>query len=66
MYVVDGIWGSWLDWSSCSVSCDNGTQVRLRECDNPNPAHGGANCTGINQEDTWCYLRSCAGMSYSS
>lgn len=32
----------------CSKSCNNGTRVRIRECHNPPPAHGGENCTRIN------------------
>ncbi len=36
--------GGWSGWSSCSTSCDNGTQTRI--CNNPAPANGGTNCAG--------------------
>ena len=41
---VEGSWGSWTDWSSCSGSCTEGTQKRTRQCDDPRPLYGGAEC----------------------
>ena len=43
---IDGNWGLWSGWSSCSVSCGGGVQRRERLCNNPEPEHGGAECTG--------------------
>ncbi|XP_056004192.1 A disintegrin and metalloproteinase with thrombospondin motifs adt-1-like [Ostrea edulis] len=43
---VDGNWGIWGPWASCSKSCGGGKQHRERKCDDPTPAHGGTNCTG--------------------
>lgn len=37
---VDGQWGA--TWSECSAPCGGGTQTR--ECNNPAPAYGGADC----------------------
>ncbi|XP_046546208.1 uncharacterized protein LOC124256280 [Haliotis rubra] len=43
---VDGGFQSWTLWSACSVTCENGTQTRSRDCNNPTPQFGGANCSG--------------------
>ena len=43
---IDGNWGLWSGWSSCSVSCGGGVQRRERLCNNPEPEHGGAECRG--------------------
>jgi len=42
---IDGNWGTWEPWGSCSVTCANGTETRTRLCDDPKPMFGGANCT---------------------
>ncbi|XP_052278788.1 SCO-spondin-like isoform X3 [Dreissena polymorpha] len=41
---VDGKWTDWSVWSTCSVSCENGTQSRNRNCTNPPQAYGGKDC----------------------
>ncbi|XP_035685697.1 SCO-spondin-like [Branchiostoma floridae] len=51
---VDGGWSDWSPWSSCSVTCGNGTETRDRSCTNPAPAHGGADCVGPDQEAQDC------------
>lgn len=41
-----GNWGEWTQWSTeCSVTCGEGVFFRLRDCDNPEPMNGGADCT---------------------
>ncbi|KFM73053.1 Hemicentin-1, partial [Stegodyphus mimosarum] len=47
---VDGRWSMWLDWQPCSVSCGKGAQIRIRECKNPEPLHGGQPCIGESEE----------------
>jgi len=44
---VDGEWGDWSSFSSCSKSCGSGWKYRTRECDNPAPSDGGENCLGF-------------------
>ena len=42
--LVDGNWGIWGDWSSCSESCGEGRSSRIRICDSPSPQYGGSDC----------------------
>ncbi|KAL3880318.1 hypothetical protein ACJMK2_032566 [Sinanodonta woodiana] len=57
---VNGGWSGWSVMSGCSASCGSGVQFRFRVCDNPNPANGGAGCTGSNRETTPCMAAQCA------
>ena len=41
-----GEWSEFGNWSDCSAECGGGSQFRLRDCDNPTPADGGADCEG--------------------
>ena len=36
--IVNGDWGVWGAWSTCSMTCGSGTRARSRSCDNPAPA----------------------------
>ena len=56
---VDGSWGSWTDWSSCSVTCGEGFQRRTRKCDDPRPLNGGAECPGSDKEVQSCNTENC-------
>ncbi|XP_062847343.1 adhesion G protein-coupled receptor B1 [Trichomycterus rosablanca] len=54
---VDGVWNEWSSWSSCSVSCSNGTMQRTRECNGP--SYGGSECQGEWLQARECFLREC-------
>ena len=56
---VHGGWLGWSNWSSCSMTCGNGTAYRDRSCTNPAPLHGGRNCTGPSYQIKECFLRHC-------
>ncbi|KAI6654174.1 Coadhesin [Oopsacas minuta] len=56
---VDGMWGEWNDWSSCTATCGDGTITRNRECNNPAPSHGGVDCVGMNTSVQSCNERNC-------
>uniref|UniRef100_A0A7M5X6T4 Uncharacterized protein n=1 Tax=Clytia hemisphaerica TaxID=252671 RepID=A0A7M5X6T4_9CNID len=58
---VNGSWSDWAAWSSCSVTCGEGSQTRQRFCDNPTPAHGGNNCKGDSDEIKICDEGPCPG-----
>ena len=59
--LVDGVWSLWSDWDTCTVTCGGGTQNRMRTCDNPAPANGGANCVGDSTEPSNCNTDGCPG-----
>ena len=48
---MHGAWGHWGGWTSCSKSCARGEKIRIRECDNPAPDHGGEDCFGVKQDN---------------
>ncbi|XP_052790093.1 semaphorin-5A-like [Mya arenaria] len=56
---VDGGWGSWGHWSTCSVTCGVGTQLRHRSCTHPAPQHGGISCVGSPTSQKQCTHNDC-------
>ncbi|XP_045163580.2 coadhesin-like [Mercenaria mercenaria] len=57
--LVDGMWSEWTAWSTCDVTCENGTQTRTRTCTNPPPANGGLNCSGSATDMKACHKQLC-------
>ncbi|XP_002157334.1 coadhesin [Hydra vulgaris] len=41
---VNGAYGLWSEWSTCSKPCDGGYYSRIRACDSPSPSNGGKTC----------------------
>ncbi|XP_068704515.1 uncharacterized protein [Montipora foliosa] len=58
---VNGGFGLWAQWSTCSQSCGTGTQSRTRVCSNPTPVNGGLNCSGEYSQAKSCKVASCPG-----
>ncbi|XP_034035488.1 hemicentin-1 [Thalassophryne amazonica] len=56
---VAGNWGSWLPWSTCSETCGQGMQSRIRLCNNPPPAFDGVQCEGTDAQTQVCKDRPC-------
>ena len=52
---VDGGWSEW-QWSPCSVTCDSpeGFTQGTRHCNNPQPSHGGQQCSGLSETKMIC------------
>ena len=57
--IVDGDWNAWSDWGACSVTCEQGIQIRTRVCDYPPPLRGGAVCQGDAQQSKQCVMDPC-------
>ncbi|GFS14074.1 hemicentin-1, partial [Elysia marginata] len=51
---VDGNWGFWQSWSSCSVTCGRGERQRERLCDNPPANYCGRSCQGRSNDVESC------------
>merc|ERR1712013_923662 len=49
---VDGNWGQWGDYGTCSKSCDGDRKQRKRQCDDPPVSNGGKECEGLSSEET--------------
>uniref|UniRef100_A0A7M5UL69 Uncharacterized protein n=2 Tax=Clytia hemisphaerica TaxID=252671 RepID=A0A7M5UL69_9CNID len=56
---VDGQWGSWTSWNTCTESCAGGTHSRSRSCDSPSPDHGGSQCSGSASDSQSCNTHPC-------
>ncbi|KAJ8401712.1 hypothetical protein AAFF_G00376830 [Aldrovandia affinis] len=56
---VDGRWGKWGAFGSCSRTCGGGVELAKRECHNPVPANGGKYCQGVRVKYRSCNLNPC-------
>ena len=58
---MDGKWGTWNGWLSCTNTCGKGTRSRQRSCGNPTPSNGGKQCVGGIKELDECESKACPG-----
>ena len=57
---VDGGFSEWSNWTTCSVVCGTGFQLRHRNCTSPSPAYGGKRCESKNfTEGRTCAMGPC-------
>ena len=58
---IHGGYSDWSNYSDCTKSCGNGSQVRTRNCSNPEPKHGGRDCLslGSDTEIQYCNTHHC-------
>ncbi|CAM9592142.1 unnamed protein product [Lampetra fluviatilis] len=56
---VAGNWGAWQPWGVCSAACGEGSQTRLRLCNEPPPAYDGPSCPGADTQTQVCSARKC-------
>ena len=57
--IIDGHWGRWMAYSTCTATCGQGTRTRTRLCDDPTPQRGGNKCAGSGVERVPCTLKPC-------
>uniref|UniRef100_A0A4W4E7V1 Peptidase M12B domain-containing protein n=1 Tax=Electrophorus electricus TaxID=8005 RepID=A0A4W4E7V1_ELEEL len=56
---VDGSWGDWGAWQTCSRSCGGGVRFSYRECNRPAPQNGGRYCEGQRARYHSCNTQAC-------
>ncbi|XP_078504179.1 A disintegrin and metalloproteinase with thrombospondin motifs 20 [Lissotriton helveticus] len=56
---VDGQWGSWGSYSSCTRTCGGGIKTTTRDCNQPRPRNGGKYCVGRRMKFRSCNTGSC-------
>ena len=61
LFSVDGQWGPFGSWSTCSQTCGGGVRTRQRSCDSPPPSNGGADCVGRATRERNCNTNACPG-----
>ena len=58
-------WGTWSEWGDCSVTCDDGRQERMRECEDATCPLEGGECPGDDSQTKDCNLACCPGKIFS-
>ncbi|CAM1298104.1 ADAMTS9 (predicted) [Pycnogonum litorale] len=56
---VNGNWGEWSEYGTCSRSCGGGIAQSERLCDNPVPNNGGRYCVGRRRKYKSCSTKDC-------
>uniref|UniRef100_A0A4W5N371 Thrombospondin-1 n=1 Tax=Hucho hucho TaxID=62062 RepID=A0A4W5N371_9TELE len=56
---INGGWGPWSLWDTCSVTCGGGLQTRQRLCNNPTPKYKGKECQGDTKTSQLCGKEDC-------
>uniref|UniRef100_A0A665U109 Thrombospondin-1-like n=1 Tax=Echeneis naucrates TaxID=173247 RepID=A0A665U109_ECHNA len=56
---INGNWGPWSPWDTCSLTCGGGDQTRKRLCNDPAPSYGGKDCVGEPTETQKCNKKAC-------
>ncbi|XP_044178030.1 A disintegrin and metalloproteinase with thrombospondin motifs adt-1-like isoform X2 [Acropora millepora] len=51
---IDGNWGEWSKWGTCTKTCKQGKQSRTRVCNSPAPQYGGSKCQGDSSQFQDC------------
>ncbi|XP_015240797.1 PREDICTED: A disintegrin and metalloproteinase with thrombospondin motifs 9 [Cyprinodon variegatus] len=57
---VDGAWGVWSPFGTCSRTCSGGIKIAVRECNRPVPRGGGMYCVGRRMKFRSCNSEPCS------
>uniref|UniRef100_A0A3P9Q081 ADAM metallopeptidase with thrombospondin type 1 motif 9 n=1 Tax=Poecilia reticulata TaxID=8081 RepID=A0A3P9Q081_POERE len=57
---VDGAWGVWSPFGTCSRTCGGGIKIAMRECNRPVPQSGGMYCVGRRMKFRSCNSEPCS------
>ena len=57
LYIVDGVWESWSDWTICTRTCGGGATHRNRTC--TEPQYDGEDCHGEDAQLEDCNTQPC-------
>ena len=63
--LVNCVWGSWQTWTSCTVTCGGGFQVRTRNIDT-HEENSGTACSGASSEVQGCNTAGCVSGFFKS
>jgi len=56
---VNGGISEWSSWTTCDVTCGGGDQTKSRQCNNPTPVNGGADCVEQTSTMQRCNIQAC-------
>ncbi|XP_058855652.1 A disintegrin and metalloproteinase with thrombospondin motifs 9-like [Acipenser ruthenus] len=59
---VDGAWGVWSPFGTCSRTCGGGIKIAVRECNRPVPKNGGKYCLGRRMKFRSCNSDPCSKL----
>ena len=65
-FQVNGMWGGWNEWESCTVTCGGGSQTRTRQCLWPDANNKGKHCNFDGSDSVQsreCGINSCPGKN---
>ncbi|MBN3323406.1 ATS9 metalloproteinase, partial [Atractosteus spatula] len=57
---VEGAWGAWSPFGTCSRTCGGGIKIAVRECNRPVPRNGGKYCVGRRMKFRSCSSEPCS------
>uniref|UniRef100_A0A7N6BZL0 Peptidase M12B domain-containing protein n=1 Tax=Anabas testudineus TaxID=64144 RepID=A0A7N6BZL0_ANATE len=57
---VEGAWGVWSPFGTCSRTCGGGIKIAVRECNRPTPRNGGMYCVGRRMKFRSCNSEPCS------